>query len=285
MSSGTMAQTNTEVGTVVLSFITPASTPAIWEALTEPAIVSQWFGTLHAKLRVGTETRLDFGDGDFFTLTVTRYKPLDELEYTWRFLGIAPQDTILWELTPQETGCLVTVRDRQPDRSPATVEAMREGWLDFTERLRLFLTTGTPTRYDWRREIDASIELTCGVEIAWYTLFSSELQSQWLPLNKPILDVGTAFVLTDGIEPSEVQITNVIWHPPHQVQYQLTHASWLQPTECLLKLTARGQGSLLTISHVGWEAIRAETKMQFQQRKRFCDFWIAALQQAQRLIL
>jgi len=276
-------QTHLDSGTVVVEFMTPVSTPTVWQALTEPEMVSQWFGTLILRLGLGENTRLDFGDGDFFSITVTRFEPPSELEYTWRFLGIAPQDTITWQLIPQAEGCCVRVCDRQPARSPTAVQETQEGWLDFTERLRSFLATGTPTRYDWRREIDVSIELSCDAEMAWNKLFSPETQSQWLPIKEGIPDVNSFFVLTDGIEPSEIQFTNVVCHPLHQLQCQLTYSNWLPPTDCLLKLTAHNQGTLLSVSHVGWEDICVENEMQFQQRSRFCNFWIAALQKAQQL--
>jgi hypothetical protein len=41
-----------------------------------------------------------------------------------------------------------------------------------------------------------------------------------------------------------------------------------------------GAGSLLTLSHVGWENIDARDEVQRRQRKRFCGLWVDSLTRA-----
>ncbi|MDJ0795854.1 MAG: SRPBCC domain-containing protein [Calothrix sp. MO_167.B12] len=283
-SNKAILEASTTSSTVVVNFATSASAIEVWQALTEPNIVGRWFGTLTSTLFPGETVRLEFGDGDFFMLEVTRSEPPHLLEYNWRFLGVGPLDTITWRILPQNIGCLVTVIDNEPERSPESALLLRQGWLDFTQRLERFLTTDIPTRYDWRREFDGSIELPCRVEVAWDKIFASQAQAQWLPLSCSILEAGAHLTLEDGLEPSLLQILNVIWNPPNRVQFQLTHSDWLHPTNCQLELSPRSKCAMLTIQHFGWEAISPHRDYQLQQRKRFSSFWITALQSAVSLL-
>jgi uncharacterized protein YndB with AHSA1/START domain len=262
--------------TVTLQLDTPAS--RAWQLLTEPTMVARWFGTLTGTLAPGQPARLDFGDGDFFDLETLRLDPPFLLEYTWRFLGIGPLDTITWHIAPQEQGCLVTVIDSEPGRSHQSARELKEGWLDFTQRLEQFLVAGYPSRYDWRRQFDGSIEIGGNLESVWDSLFAPHRQPQWLPLLEGVLEEGGQFV---AVDPGEAfQISDVYWYPPHSMRFHLKHSGWLCPTYADLKLSSHAQGTLLSVSHTGWERISPNENYQLAQRKRFSTLWIMALQRA-----
>jgi uncharacterized protein YndB with AHSA1/START domain len=107
----------TTPGMVVVSVLLDVPLVEVWQALTEPQRVARWFGTLTGALRPGTSVRLDFGDGDFFTLEIIQLDPPYLLQYAWRFLGIGPLNTITWQVAPRDKGCQVTVTDSEPERS------------------------------------------------------------------------------------------------------------------------------------------------------------------------
>jgi uncharacterized protein YndB with AHSA1/START domain len=281
LSSETVA--NAALGTVEVTMAHRASAAEVWEALTDPTVVRRWFGTLTPALRLGERSRLDFGDGDFFMLEVSRLEPPQLLQYAWRFLGIGPLDTITWHINARAVGCCLTVTDSEAERSRESALLLRQGWLDFTRRLAEFLTTGEPTRYDWRREFDGSIELACGIEEARDTLFSPTMLPRWLPLDKLALGDGAYFRIADGEEPSDLRITDSTWEPENGMQFYLTHADWLRPTCCRLELSARRRDPLLTISHTGWEGISASSDEQLKQRRRLAALWVSALQCAHQL--
>jgi uncharacterized protein YndB with AHSA1/START domain len=253
----------------------------VWEALTLPGIVEKWFGRLTSPLVAGQPTTLEFGDGDFFEIQVTRLYPPTSLDYSWRFLGIGPRDNISWSIAPKGSGCLVTVRDTEAWRTQEDAALLRKGWLDFTNRLEKFLRKCKSTRYPWRHEFDGSIELAGGVGIVWRYLFERNGPAKWLPLGESGLQPGAEFTIDDGLEPSKFKITRVELNPPTGLQFDITTDEWLYPTQGKFNLSPRNISSLLSVSHNGWEAISLDKDYQREQRKRFCAFWIKTLRGAQ----
>lgn len=271
------------VGTVVVSVEVDALAESVWRSLTEPAVVSGWFGELSEKLSEDGNARLEFGDGDFFDLTSISLAPPLSLGYDWRFQGIGPLNIITWNIQPQAKGCLVTVTDSEPGRTHEAALMLREGWLDFTKRLADFHSTGEPTRYDWRREVDVGIEIERPVEEVWRTLFAPEAQPRWLPF-KAALQSDTDAAIADEAEPRALRLLNVEWQPGQQVVFQLSSDEWDQPTRCRMELQEHLTGTLLNVSHNGWEEISDNQAVQLQQRKRFCELWIDALKRSHQLI-
>jgi len=271
-------------GTVEVTRIVPGTAAQVFEALTSPDVVRQWFGDLSSPLRVGERTKLDFGDGDFFMIETKRIEPPLELEYSWRFLGTSPLDSISWSITPNGTGCTVTVRDSQDEREPEDALMLREGWRDFTLRLRRFLKTGRPSRYPWRHEFDGSIEIPSDVRTTWNRLFEPGKVDKWLPLNGPALTDGATVRLGNGCEWPAFEIARVVMEQPFQVRFEVSSPAWAQTTEATLSLSPRKEGTLLSVSHYGWQTISRRKALQKELRKQFCDFWITCLQTARLFV-
>jgi uncharacterized protein YndB with AHSA1/START domain len=261
-----------------------ASAPAtrVWRALTDPGELARWFGvvTPSLPLRTGQPARLEFGDGDFFSLQDVFLEPPGLVQYAWRFLGIGPLDLVTWRIAPDGACGVVTVTDREPGRSLEAAQLLRQGWIDFTGRLQRYLSTGAPTRYDWRREVDGSIELPLEPDVAWRQLFSAPQIRRWLPIAQPALVDGAMVELRDGHSPTHLLTQAVRWQSPTRVEFELTEPSWLTPTTCELELNAHRAGTLLSVRHLGWGSIAPDPREQVAQRRRFTQFWIAALKRA-----
>jgi uncharacterized protein YndB with AHSA1/START domain len=271
-------------GCVEVSLRVAAPAIGVWQALTEPASVARWFGALDSELRPHGTARFDFGDGDFFDLEVIRADPPTLLQYSWRFLGIGPLDTITWRIAQDENACLVIVTDVEPGRSREEAQRLRRGWLDFTRRLKNYLRTGKPTRYGWRQEFDAAIEIPGRAEDLWEALFHSEAQARWLPLEGQALVDGARISIDDSIEPCVFEVSGVTWSAPRNVTFRLTHEDWLHPTTCELALSEHGFVNLLSVSHNDWKTISPRKSYQKLQRERFSALWITTLKQARQLI-
>ncbi len=268
-------------GTVVVGVEVRAPADVVWRSLTEPAVVASWFGDLSRELMPGGTSRLEFGDGDFFDIEAVRICAPEALQYRWRFLGIGPQDTVTWRLEPAGDSCRVTVTDSEPGRSHEAAMMLREGWLDFTSRLVEFHATGKPTRYDWRRELDVGVDIPGACAETLPSLSTPEAQSHYLPFQTPLRPGATAEI-PDGVQPRLFRISDVQWQSRSEVEFKLSGDGWVAPTVCRIDLIPRPTGLLLNVSHNGWEQISPDPAIQLQQRRRFCEHWIAALKRARQ---
>lgn len=273
-----------ESGTVAVTRIVESSPGEVWRALTDPRQVAQWFGTLSASLRERESVRLDFGDGDFFDLDVLKLGPPFILTYSWRFLGIGPLNLITWEILPRNSGCMIRVTDQEVGRGPQEADQLRLGWMDFTRRLVKFLKTGKPTRYSWRRDFEASIEISSEGQSLWDLLFEDEGGSKWLPLEGTTLMNGARLLLEDDCLPNRFIIEAIRFYPPDRMRFRVTHEDWQLPTQCCLSLNRRNDQTILRASQTDWQTIGLKSRYQKELRARFAATWIAALRRAQQLV-
>jgi len=241
----------------------PTPIDVVWAALTEREAFGRWFGDLDRPLRQGGSARIEFGDGDFFDVEHIRMDPPGHLSYTWRFQGIGPVDWIDWRLSPRENGCRLVVTDEEPERSAEGVLRMREGWLDFLGRLQHYLTTGREARYDWSRDIEASVEVPADAETIQSRWLDSERSRRWLA---PVLA-------------PETSITDVaLAH--RRLSFSLRAHGWLAATSCQVDLQPRQAGTLVALRHAGWDEIGDDG---LNQRRAYCQRWIEALEQLRNL--
>jgi uncharacterized protein YndB with AHSA1/START domain len=249
-----------------------------WAATSTPPQVRRWLGTLWSELTPGAHTRLDFGDGDFFTLAVGRVEPPRLLEYRWRFLGTAPESAITWTVESlEEFESLVTVRDHEPERSQEASLALASGWADFLTRLARFLATGAWSRYAWRHDVDGSIELTASLAAARELL----ADPSWLPVGDAGLVDGGSFQVEDG---HELVVREVERDGPDEVRFALGLAGFDVTTRCSVRLVPRSRGVLLEFRHGGLGDVPVEESARRQLRARLVRTWIAALERARAAV-
>jgi uncharacterized protein YndB with AHSA1/START domain len=245
-----------------------------WGAIATPPQVRCWFGTLWSELAPGVQTRLDFGDGDFFTLAVDRVEPLRLLEYRWRFLGTSPESVVTWTIgSPDEFESLVTVRDDEPERSHEASLALAAGWADFLTRLARFLETGSRSRYAWRPEVDGAIELPASLGAARELL----ADPRWLPVGDAGLVDGGSFRVEDG---HELVVRHVERAGPDEVRFALGLAGFDVTTGCSVRLVPRSRSVLLEFQHAGLADLPLEEPARKLLRARLVRTWIASLERA-----
>jgi uncharacterized protein YndB with AHSA1/START domain len=249
-----------------------------WRAITEPPQVERWFGTLSAELAPGRPALLDFGDGDFFTVSTGRVEPPTHLEYTWRFLGIAPENRITWTVEDlDEVWCELAVRDEDPGRPRRESLGLATGWADFLGRLSRFLETGKWSRYAWRQDVDASIALPVALPRA-RSLLDRASHTWWLPVDCSGLLPGAPFAVRDhgGLEVGDVQRVD-----RDTIQLGLGRPDWAQDTVCVLGLGPRAEGAaLLEVHHRGFGEIPIVDAARKELRACLARTWIEALERA-----
>jgi len=275
--------TEHENSRVRVSFETSASIEEAFYALVRSDQLALWFGTPTAPLRAGGATRFEFGDGDFFTVDHIAIERTRRVSYRWRFLGLGPSNRITWRLEPRGLKTEVTVSDEQVERDDLDVEAMRAGWRDFTDRLARYLATGERTRYDWRRDIDGGVELACNVDRAAARLFATDALDRWQPWRGEPWRPGGQLRVVDGGDPDTLQLVQ-FGRTSNELRFAITAPGWRQPTRCELALAPRRNGSMLTVSHTGWDHIENRDASQRSQRQRFCGLWIYSLKRARVLL-
>jgi uncharacterized protein YndB with AHSA1/START domain len=273
------AGTNLPPGMVQVSVFVPAQQDIVWAAVTKRAEVRKWFGDLSNDLKPGGALRLDFGDADFFEIADVALDPPRAMQYQWRFLGTGPSNAIEWNIAPESGGVRVTVSDREPNRSAAMVEELTEGWTDFLRRLQVHGATGQNTRYTWRRQFDGGIELPAEPEAAALQLLSDGGQDCWLPWTGQIAPGATVSMIDDR-QPKLFQIRKVDRVGPLALNFEFGSAQWQAFTRCEIQIQPRPEGSLLVVSHSGWEEISDSDAERGAQRQRFGELWIAAMRRA-----
>ena len=265
---------------VELKLRLPVSRQDAWRAISEPPQVERWFGTLSSELEPGRAARLDFGDGDFFDLEALHVDPPSLLEYTWRFLGIGPENRITWTVDSldslDELRCEVVVRDADPGRSRRESLGLATGWADFLGRLSRFLETGKWSRYAWREDVDASIALPVPLARA-RSLLDRASHTWWLPVDCSGLLPGTPFAVRDhgGLEVQDVQRVD-----RDSIELGLGRPDWREGTTCVLGLGPRAGGALLEVHHRGFGDVPLDDPARKELRACMARTWIAALERA-----
>jgi uncharacterized protein YndB with AHSA1/START domain len=90
------------------------SPQAVWKALTEPALLTQWLAPGMIELRIGGRARLDFRDsGVVVDSEVTLCEPDHLLEYGWNSPG-EPERRLTWTLNALQDACRLSLLLRLP---------------------------------------------------------------------------------------------------------------------------------------------------------------------------
>ena len=254
-----------------------------WNALRDPARVEQWFGVLTGPLEPGAHVRLDFEDGDFFDLEVEHVaEPV--LRFAWRFMGCGPRDSISLDVTPDGPGgSLVTVSDRQPDRSAGEALELTKGWRDFLSRLQRYLATGERSRYDWRSDVDVWAELALGADAARRLVIGSA--AEWMPFEGDAANLmeADALVVDDGEEPARFAVSGVRGTGPASVRFDVRPEGVDGSLDTQIGILGRGDHSALAVSQTGFRDLPADAATQRRVRERFAAAWVAAASRAVEL--
>ena len=103
----------------------------VWEALTDPAQVEEWWARAEVELAEGGRARLEWLNGDAVAEgEITRLEPPRTIEFDTDIHG-----RLLWELQPDGHGTrlTLTVTAQLPDDYLASVRAGWHSHLDFLE--------------------------------------------------------------------------------------------------------------------------------------------------------
>jgi uncharacterized protein YndB with AHSA1/START domain len=271
-----------EAGTVRVGIRTQRPPEQVWPALYDTDRLAQWFGDLDPPWQAGRPARLDFGDGDFFTIDTRQVVVPESIVFDWSFLGVGPSARVRWRVRAVPGGTAVTVEDEQPDRSPAEADELLSGWTDFFERLSRHLATGERTRYDTRDDIDGSVVVTGAVA----DLIAPSTIHRWLPIASDGF-VPRWFFVVDDDGPRRFRVDG--WQPrPDGVDFTVEVPDAEVPdaavtTEAQVWLRPAGAEWHLSFRHTGWARLGLPDRQARALRRRFTMAWVAALRSAREL--
>ncbi len=235
---------------VVRQRVVRCSTEHAWACLTEPAKLTSWFGDTDS-ISVGSTTRFDFGDGDYFIAEVLELNRPTDIHMSWRFMGIGQTFTVRVLLSPHSEGTEVTVIDHG-SLTVEEVDSLREGWDDFLMRLSQFVDNGGWVRYEWSQTIGISVILGSRARRPFPT---EMVDSAWLTKHFPDAEFE--------IERPDENILTL----------RFGERSWAgKQTEALLESRALAPDRLyLGVVHKGWENLPADSCL--RERRRYAGLW------------
>lgn len=229
------------------------ATPEVtWRHLTDARIISEWFGDCES-LALGEPFRFDFGDGDYFAGRVTDWEAPWRLGLTWKFMGLGNEYQIEFTLRSASDGTDVIVRDRGA-LSQSEADSLFEGWDDFLMRLEKRLISGAPARYRWT----PAIGLGCLCALAPQAAQARLSDLRWWQAAFPL-----ALCEFQNSDHQELRV-------------MLREQAWGDhTTTARMTLSPFGDGALVSVSQVGFEALPED--VQVQERRRYAGHWEAAL--------
>lgn len=262
---------------VSIARVVPGPAERVWRALTDPAVLREWFGTATSPFAVDNLTTVTLLDGDIFLAQLIAADPPTTVRYVWAALGIGVEDTITWHITPDEGGCLVTVTDDEPERDAVQAARAARRWREILWRLERHLA-GHPLTVPCQDQFDASVEFAATVEGASALLLEQAAHSRWLPLGGTALADGATMHVDDGLDPAVFQVTDVHADADrNRMSFQLGHPGWARSSRVLLEVRPRTCGASITVCHDGWRGISPDALLQQRQRIRWCTAWSNAL--------
>lgn len=273
---------------IVSSHVIAASREAIWNALTEPDALRQWFLACHGSLRQpGVDCILDFEDGDFFLCRPMAVRPPDYLEWRWRWLGIGPAWTVKWYLQSHADGTRVTVVDEALNPPARTGHYRGEGWPEILDLLAAYLRTKTDYRWPCRSQSYALVDLPMTVYAAWDRIFRADGLRWWLHGFGGSLSPGETLTLEMGDASGSVQLRIDQLVPPAYntypfVAYAMRRPFWPCDVSGRLFLEPGGWGTaILQTYQTGWENLGP--LLQQRERRVIVGFWAEAFRRAAQM--
>jgi uncharacterized protein YndB with AHSA1/START domain len=283
---------------LVTATFVPAPVERVKAALVDPEAVAQWIAVCRGHLdAAGSETMLDFEDGEFFLCRTTYAGEAEDdprayiLRYVWRWLGIGQPATVTWRLDPADGGTKVTVTEEALNPPSDWQTWNGGGWPGILNQLGSYLRTGTSWRWPWRRMGPyVQIELPLPPFEAWNALLSPPALQYWLQRRYGYVAPGETLTLVMGDASGTVQLRVRELAEPGQkfpsflpsLSFELSRDVWETTVPGFLWIEPAGLGrSVFQVFHENWENVRPE--LQLSERKIVAGFWVGAMVRASQL--
>jgi len=231
----------------------PLPVHQVWDYLTKPELLAQWFGDT-PEFGPGDRVRMDFGDGDFLSGRVVEWDPGIVLGLHWRFIGHGPEYRVLYSLLRRKDGTELTVQDRG-SITQEEAECMRVGWSEFLFRLNKAIVKNVTTRFSWRKAFLFTIT------VAQREAFVKALTDpDWY--HASLAGVGARIRNSDE----------------HEINSIITHEAWGDvETRLRVRLKNIRGNDYAIFAHEGWPELPMDIAE--AERRRFVSVWLNAMEE------
>jgi uncharacterized protein YndB with AHSA1/START domain len=239
--------------TVVAQRQIPAPVEKVWDYLTKPELLAQWFADT-SSFGPDTPVRMEMGDGDFLAGRVVEWDPGIVVGFRWKFVGYGPEYEVRFSLLRRKQGTELTVQDRGAI-TVEEAECLRVGWSEFLMRCEKALLKNVNTRFNWRKALNITIRVA-----------ETKRERLLAALNDPFwYQASLAGVRAQIHEPRGAEIAATI-----------THDAWGDGATCVrIKLKNIRGVDYAYVAHEGWLTLPA--KLALAERRRFVGIWMSAL--------
>lgn len=239
--------------TVVAQRQIPAPVEKVWDYLTKPELLAQWFADTSSFGPDGP-VYMETAGGDFFSGRVIEWDPGIVLGLRWKFLGCGPEYEVRFSLLRRKQGTELTVQDRGA-LTVEEAECLRVGWSEFLMRFEKSILKNVNARFNWRKVVNVTIRLA---ETRQELLVAALNDPHWY-------QAALAGVRAQIHEPRGNEIVATI-----------THDKWADVETCArVKLKNIRGADYAYLVHEGWNDLPAG--LAEAERRRFVGLWINAL--------
>lgn len=239
--------------TVIAQREIPAPAGKVWAFLTQRDLLAMWFADT-TSFQNSDPFRFDFGDGDFFSGTVTEWDPQIILGMNWKFMGIGPTYDIRYSLLRRKGGTEISIQDRGAI-TVEEAECLRVGWSEFLMRMAKSIQRDRIARFNWRK----AITFTASIDNCSNELRSALSDPSWY--EKTFSGAGAEI-----FEAGEKEILAC-----------LKDEKWGDgSTNIKLTFKCVRDRKYLLVSHEGWPEL--SLKVAEAERRRFVEMWLKGLE-------
>jgi uncharacterized protein YndB with AHSA1/START domain len=239
--------------TVVAQRQIPAPVEKVWDYLTRPELLKNWFADT-SYFGPDAPVFLETGGGDFFSGNIIDWDPGIILGVRWKFVGCGPEYEVRFSMLRRKQGAELSVQDRGA-LTVEEAECLRVGWSEFLMRLEKSLLKNVNARFNWRKTVNVTIRLA-----------ETKRELLTAALNDPSW-------YESALAGVRVQI-----HEPGENEFTATIASeaWGDvETSARVKLKNIRGVDYAYLVHEGWGELPA--KIALAERRRFVGIWTKAL--------
>lgn len=252
----------------------PVAADDLWWALTDPAGLEHWLGTV---VRTGSLTRVEFGPVDYYEVAELTTAGRRTLGWRWSYLGIAEPSLVSVQVDDLGHESRLRVAETIPASTSAALR--RCFWEDLVHQLWQYLVHGVDLAGQGIRDIELERPLAGSTA----TPLHRRTVTDWLPVSGPNFPPSWFFAI-EREGPWRVPIAAWEAFYDEQLRLVLDLDGVCLPATLAVYTPEAAPGELrLRLVHSGWGELASPRYQALRTRGLFEVTWKAALERGTRV--